>query len=404
MNIHTVIIGAGQAGLALSRCLTERGVEHVLLERGRVAQRWSERWDSLRLLTPNWMTRLPRWSYRGPQPNGFLRRNDVVRFLRDYAVSFDAPVEEDTTVLSVRTVNGKWHVATTRGNWRADNVVIATGHCDKARVPDCELPPHVQQLTTQTYRNPSSVQDGRVLVVGASASGVQLARELRRAGHDVVIAVGRHSRMPRRYRGRDIHYWLDRVGLMTRALSDVRDTDYARHEPSLQLIGGDRNLDLHELASMGVQLAGHLTSLDATRAHFAGDLPLSVGDADRRLRSVLAKIDRHIAGHGAGRRFPADAPPAAVPVDDAPRSVELHDIRTVLWATGYQRSYPWLHAPVLDAQGEIRHRRGRTPLPGLYVLGLQFMTRRNSALLDGVGRDAEELAEAIAPVARREAA
>ena len=396
-RIHTIVIGAGQAGLALSRCLTERGVEHVLLERGRVAQRWSERWDSLRLLSPNWMTRLPGWQYRGDDPDGFMKRDEVIAFLRDYARSFDAPVEEDTEVLSVTPLADAWRVVTDRATWITHNVVIATGHCHEARIPACanDLPRDIAQLSTIDYRNPSQIAEGPVLIVGASASGVQLARELRRAGHDVVLSAGRHFRVPRRYRGRDIHYWLDRTGIMTRPLTDMRNPDLARREPSLQLIGGSEDLDLHALAAEGVQVMGRITSFENGRPHFADDLQSSMADADRRMKHILERIDRHITAHGADRRFPRNG--CRFPVATGYRPPAPGDnIRTVLWATGYKRSYPWLHANVLDADGEIRHTRGRTPARGLYVLGLQFLTRRNSSLLDGVGRDAEEIAAQIA--------
>ena len=403
-SIHTVVIGAGQAGLALSRSLTERGIEHVLVERGRVAQRWSERWDSLRLLSPNWMTRLPGWQYDGSDPDGFMKRDEVIAFLRRYARSFDAPVEEETEVLSVSRWGEAWRVATDRGTWMARNVVIATGHCQEARIPACarNLSGGVAQISTVDYRNPAQLPDGGVLVVGASASGLQLARELRRAGRQVVLSAGRHFRVPRRYRGRDIHYWLDRTGIMTRPLSDMRDPMGARSEPSLQLVGGRESIDLQTLAGEGVRLAGRITAIEGTRATFANDLSSSARDADRRMERILERIDRHIAAHGAERVFPAEAVPARVSVDDGPRQLDLRAERigALLWATGYRRSYPWLHADVLDDAGEIRNWRGRTPLPGLYVLGLQFMTRRSSSLIDGVGRDAEEIAAHIARHAR----
>ena len=403
-RIHTIVIGAGQAGLALSRSLTDHHIEHVLLERGRVAQRWSERWDSLRLLTPNWMTRLPGWQYRGSDPDGYMKRDEVIAFLRQYARSFDAPVEEESDVKFVSRWADEWCVITEREAWLAANVVIATGHCHEARVPACakDLSRRVLQLSTLDYRHPSQLPEGRVLVVGASASGVQLARELRRAGRDVVLSAGRHFRVPRRYRGRDIHYWLDRIGIMTRPLSDMRNAASARYEPSLQLAGGSENLDLQTLAEEGVQLAGRVLRFDRARAQFADDLASTVADADRRMRHVLDRIDRHIAAHGAHRHFPIDSEPPAIDV----RGLESVDgFDAVLWATGYKRSYPWLHAPVLDAGGEIRHTRGRTTARGLYVLGLQFMTRRNSSLIDGVGRDAEEIAAEIANASiRKEAA
>lgn len=389
---HTIIIGAGQAGLALSRCLGDRGIDHVLLERGRVAQRWTERWDSLRLLSPNWMTRLPGWQYRGNDPDGYMRRDEVIAFLRHYAQSFDAPVHEETTVFEVARHDDAWRVLTTNGAWLARNVVIATGHCQIPNVP-AWAPAYVHQRTTLAYRSPDQFPAGDVLVVGASASGVQLARELRRAGRNVILSAGRHVRVPRRYRGRDIHYWLDRTGSMSRALSDMRDPETARREPSLQLVGTGENIDLHDLAAEGVRLAGRVVRFDGHRAHFANDLAQTVSDADRNLRRLLARIDRHIDAHGAARHFPQQRPLPPVPVDDAPQDA---NITSILWASGYKRTYPWLRADVLDRRGEIIHTRGRTPARGLYVLGLQFMIRRNSSLIDGVGRDAMEIADHIA--------
>lgn len=402
--IHTIVIGAGQAGLALSRCLTDRGIEHVVLERGRVAQRWSERWDSLRLLSPNWMTRLPGWQYRGADPNGFMERDEVRRFLREYARSFDAPVEEHTQVQFVVPWTDGWLVMTDRGMWRARNVVIAAGHCHRARVPGCaaDLSRDVAQISTDEYRNPAQVREGGVLVVGASATGVQLARELHRAGHPVTLSVGKHVRLPRRYRGRDIHYWLDRTGILERPICDMPDAEAARREPSLQLVGGSETLDLEVLSKQGIRLTGRVAGFDGTTVHFADDLAATTGDAERRMRRVLAKVDAHIASHGANRHFPAEPSASAIDIAGAPDRLDLRaeGIGTVLWATGYRRTWRWLHAPVFDAEGEIRHHRGRTAARGLYVLGLQFMTRRNSSFIDGVGRDAEEIATEIARPSR----
>ncbi|MCM2314900.1 MAG: NAD(P)-binding domain-containing protein [Thermoanaerobaculia bacterium] len=410
---NTVIIGAGQAGLALSRCLFDRGVEHVILERGRVAQRWSERWDSLRLLSPNWMTRLPGWSYRGDQPDGFMARNDVVRFLSGYAASFDAPVEEQTPVTRVAPLDGGWVVETDRGSWRADSVAVATGHSQETRVPKCAegLPKEIAQVATSAYRIPDQLPEGGVLVVGASASGVQLADELLGSGRDVTIAVGRHTRVPRSYRGRDIMYWLDRTGALQRPLSDMPDALDAKREPSLQLVADDfgRSLDLARLAEQGARIAGRLVAIDGTRVRFQSDLAQLTTAADYQMGKLLARIDRHIDAHGVTAQVGPAAGWSLTPRFEAAEEIDLErkGIRSVVWATGYRRDYSWLHANVLDARGELWNSRGVTPAPGLYVLGLQFMIRRNSSFIDGVGRDAEEIATAIARRARartREAA
>ena len=285
-RVHTLIIGGGQAGLAMSRCLWDRGVDHVVLERGRLAERWrSERWDSLRLLTPNWQTRLPGWSYRGPDPDGYMRAAELTSYLEDYARSWPVPLHTNTTVLCVRPAGGGYDVLTDQEHWRATNVVVATGACGAPHVPAmaASLPADIQQFTPSSYRNPDQLPCGAVLVVGASASGVQLAEELHASGRPVLLCVGRHNRMPRRYRGLDIMWWLDRMGTLTRP---VRAGD-ARDQPSLQLAGRpDRaDLDLPRLQSTGIQLLGRLRGIDGYRLHVADDLHRTVAEVDGLVRA-----------------------------------------------------------------------------------------------------------------------
>jgi putative flavoprotein involved in K+ transport len=395
----TVVVGAGQAGLALSRCLTDRGVDHVVLERGRVAERWrSERWDSLRLLTPNWMSRLPGWRYRGPQPDGFMTTAEVAAFLDAYAAASSAPVLEGVAVRSVVGAGDGFRVATDAGTWAARNVVVATGWCDRPAVPVLaeQLSPAIEQVVPSRYRNPAGVPDGGVLVVGASATGVQLAAELRAAGRDVVLAVGRHARIPRTYRGMDIMWWFERLGRFDRTIDEVADPLRARREPSLQLAGG-RVIDLRTLQAAGVRLAGRVTGLDGSVVSFAGDLAATAAAADQRLRRLLGDIDRHVGATGLDTEVLDRDPPPPVRPGRGPERVDLRreGVGAVVWATGHRRAYPWLHVPVLDEHGEIRQTRGRTPWPGLYVLGQRFQQHRNSNFLDGVGRDAADVADHI---------
>jgi putative flavoprotein involved in K+ transport len=408
---EAVVIGGGQAGLAMSRCLAQYGIDHVVLERGRVGERWrSERWDSLRLLSPNWHTRLPGFRYDGPDPDGYMRVGELVGLLERYARTIDAPVEPNTTVLCVEASGPGYRVTTDRGGWEARSVVIATGHCDVPYVPPvaAELPGDVVQLVPSRYRRASQLPPGGVLVVGASASGVQLADEIHASGRPVTLAVGRHTRLPRVYRGRDIFWWLDALGVFDETEAGVFDLALARSQPSLQLVGRpDRaTLDLPVLERRGVRLAGRLAAIEGARVRFADDLVAHTAAADARLARLVQRIDGFAARSGldgeVGPREPFT--PFLWPAP-APTALDLRQagIRTVVWATGYARAYPWLRVPVLDERGEIRHAGGVTAAAGLYVLGLYFLRRRKSSFIDGVGLDAMELAAHLAGYLRRAA-
>ena len=390
----TVVIGAGHAGLAISYCLTERGVPHVVLDRGRVGERWrTARWDSFRLLTPNWHSRLPGYAYAGPEPDGFMTAGEFVSYLSGYARSFAAPVRSGTLVTRVERGATRFAVHTNRGVWNAGNVVIATGYHSQPKVPGLAagLEPGIAQQTAAGYRSPSGLPAGGVLVVGASSSGVQIAYDLARAGRRVVLAVGRHTRLPRRYRDRDILWWLERIGALDRTLDDCPDPDLARTEPSLQLAGTPdaRGIDLGVVQQAGVRLTGRLCALNGTTAEFADDLAETMGAAQRRLIRLLADIDTYSGA-------PSDPPPV-IRLPSTPASLDLvrAGVTSVVWATGFRPWYPWLKVPVLGADGRIRHRRGVTEVPGLYAMGLRFQHRRNSTFIDGARHDAVYLADHI---------
>ncbi len=397
---QTAIIGAGQAGLALSRQLTDAGHEHVLLERGRIGERWrSQRWDSLVLLTPNWLNVLP-GAPGHEHSDGFLAREQVVSYLEAYARSFGAPVEEGVAVEAVEPTRNGFRVRTDRGAWLAANVVVATGDAADPHVPAeaAAAPARLAQLHARDYRSPDALPDGGVLVVGAGASGQQIALELARAGRAVVLAVGRHARMPRRYRDRDIWFWLDAVGNLDETIDDVPEPGAARRAPSLALTGtnGGEELDLGRLSDLGVGVAGRLRGFDAGRVMFARDLESDVDDSDQRMRRGLARIDQYVAA-ALGAHAPQAEPVPQLTLPPSPGSVDLRAerIETILWATGYRRSYPWLRVPVLDEAGEIVHRRGVTRVDGVFVLGLRFQYRRKSHFIGGVGEDAAYLADLL---------
>jgi putative flavoprotein involved in K+ transport len=396
---NTVIIGAGHAGLAMSWHLADKGVPHVVLDRGGIGERWrSARWDSFRLLSPNWLTRLPGKTYEGPDPDGFMTAPEVAAYLDGYASSFEAPVRPETLVTGVEHGASGFVVDTSDGAWTASNVVIATGYHNQAKVPGIArgLAPELTQVTPSGYRSPRSLPDGGVLVVGASASGVQIAHELAGAGRDVLLAVGSHTRLPRTYRGRDILWWLDRIGSLDRCLDDVPDAERAKAEPSLQLSGslGGTRMDLGVLQDAGVRLAGRLVGLEGTTAVFRDDLADTIAAAQQRLDRLLGDVDEYAVAHH--ETAPQDPPPA-IDAPAAPSTVDLRraGITGVVWATGFRPWYPWLHVPVFDRCRRIRHQRGVTDVPGLYAIGLRFQSRRNSTFIDGARHDAAFLAHTI---------
>jgi len=404
-NVQTVVIGAGQAGLAMSYSLAERRIAHVVLERGRVAERWrSERWETLRLLTPNWQTRLPGYSYAGNDPDGFMARAEVVRFLARYAETSRAPVQCNTEVLAVERHGADFVVRTTRGVWQAAAVVVATGYADLPRVPRIAeaVAPSIEQVTTKHYRRPSEIPSGGVLVVGAAATGVQLALELITAGRRVLLATGHHTRVPRHYRGKDILWWLDRLGIFDERPEDVFDHAISRDQSSFQLIGrsSPESIDLGFLQNLGVEVVGRVRQIDGSIVDFADDLIETTVSADVKLAKLLLRIDRLASPEAVDPpHSPANFAPIWRRFTEARTRVDLkrEGIGTIIWATGFKRAYPWLRIPgLLDGNGEIRQRRGITIVPGLYVLGLQFLRHRNSSFIDGVGRDARALSKHLA--------
>jgi len=397
--VDAVVVGAGHSGLAMSRALAAQGVEHVVLERGEVANAWRhERWDSLRLLTPNWQTRLPGYRYAGADPDGYMTSAEVVEFIAGYAKLVGAPVRTGTTVTKVRAVDGGYVVETDRGAWRCRAAVLASGAHELPVVPDAaaQLPSGIRTLTAKEYRNPAQLDSGRVLVVGASATGLQLADELRCSGRPVTIAVGEHIRMPRTYRGRDIQWWLEAVGILDERYDEVDDVVRARRVPSPQLVGSPerRTLDLNALHEQGVDVVGRLAGIDGTRLQFSGSLANHCAMADLKLNRLLERIDRWVDERRVGDLVAAPERFAPTRVDARPRlklDTAKEPIATLIWATGFRPDYSWLEAPTLDAKGRLRHDGGIMAAAGLYTLGLSFMRRRKSSYMHGAEDDVRDL-------------
>ena len=326
-----------------------------------------------------------------------MTASDVVAYLDGYRMRIGAPLHSGVEVTRLTSTGGRHVIETTDGPWSARAVVVATGACSTPHVPAiaAEMPDHIEHVTPLRYRNPSGIADRGVLVVGASASGLQIADELTRAGREVTLAVGDHVRLPRDYRGMDIHWWMDAIGQLDERYDEVDDIDRARRLPSLQLIGSPerRDLDLSTVAANGVVLAGRLVGRDGHRAQFSGSFANLCTSADLKQRRLLDRLDDYAASHGLDAELGDATRPAPTPVGSPVVDADLRSIDTIVWATGYRQSYPWLDQRLLDRKGRLVHDGGVLPVPGLYVLGLPFMRRRKSSFLDGAGPDAAELAQ-----------
>ena len=396
-----VVIGAGQAGLAMSHCLSQQGVDHVVLEKGAIANRWrSERWASLRLLTPNWMTRLPGFSYDGTDPMGFMMKDELVGYLGRYARSFDAPIREYTDVQGVTKDASGFLIDTGDTLLRSRSVVIATGACDRPNVPPwaADLAADITQVTTETYNHAGDIAPGGVLVVGGSATGVQLAEELHHAGHPVTLATGSHVPLPREYRGQDIMRWMDAAGILSEPRDPSIPSARAMAQPSLQLVGSvpPRSIGLDRLNALGVRLVGRATGANGHMLGLSGTLGAEIAKGQSRRARLLDRIDAFI--ESAALHAPCQAMPSTdlnLPADPLRLDLRREGIRTIVWATGFKRDYSWLKIDALNSHGELKQTGGICDVPGLYAMALPFMRRRNSTFIDGVGADACDLTHHI---------
>jgi putative flavoprotein involved in K+ transport len=402
MQTTTIVVGAGHAGLAMSRRLTERSIDHVVLERGEVANSWrTQRWPSLRLLTPNWQTRLPGHHYAGDDPDGFMPAADVVATLTAYACLVRAPVRTATAVHTLRAVPAGFEIRANDDLLGARAVVLATGACNLPAIPGIAdtVPPSITTLTPLTYRDPGRLPAGGVLVVGASATGVQLAAEIHRSGHPVTLAVGEHVRLPRSYRGRDIFWWLEATGLLAERYDQIDDLTRARHLPSPQLTGTPEAIttDLNTLTALGIRIVGRLGRITEGVAQFSGGLANTCALADLKMNRFLNRADEWATASGLDDDLPPPHRFAPTRVDPrTPLELDLTtgEITTVLWATGFRPDHSWLDIPVRDRTGHIRHDGGVvTGAPGLYVLGMPVLRTRASTYIHGAATDSEALAD-----------
>lgn len=394
----TVVIGGGQAGLAMSYELAQREIEHVVLERGRVGERWqTERWDSLRFQFPNWSLRLPGYEYTGNAPDGFAHYRDIGALIAWYAASTRAPVRESAEVVALDRSDRDGFVLTmSDGDIAARRVVLATGPFQRPMVPAIahDLPPTIEQTDPTRYRAPDALADGAVLVVGSGASGCQIADELNRAGRTVYLSVSRHRRVPRRFRGRDVYWWLERLGRFAQTIDGFPGREWP---PSTVVTGvdGGYDVDVRAMARDGVVVLGRTLGVNGATVNFADDANTVLDAADEAYDAFVALAASKTADELETGIPDDEAPAVSRTAVDAIDSVDLNaaGIRTVIWATGYSYDYDWVRVPVFDERGRPVQHRGVTGHPGLYFLGLHWMHTFRSGLLSGVGDDAAYLAE-----------
>jgi putative flavoprotein involved in K+ transport len=398
-RIDTLVIGGGQAGLAMSYHLKQRGIAHLVLERARIAERWrSERWDGLKFQFPNWSVRLPDFAFPLTEPDAFATSAEIVQFITAFAEFAAPPIRcgVEVTRLSRGDGGAPFIAETANGPIEAKNVVVATGPYQRALMPDPLRDHPVFQIHASRYKNPGQLPSGAVLVVGAGASGAQIAEELHRAGRRVLLAVGQHTRMPRRYRGRDLTWWFGALRLFD--MTPEQRTH--RVNPSITGAYGGHTIDFRRFAADGITLTGRILAAPDGVLDIAPGLAESLADGDAYYKTFLDMLDAHVERHGlnlpddpAARALLADPPCVTEPV----RRLDLGNegVSAVIWATGYGVDFGWIDIPVLDARGEPVHRGGITAVPGLYFLGLQWLSKMYSAFLSGVGDDATVLADHI---------
>lgn len=401
-HYQVIIIGGGQAGLSVSYCLKQRGIEHIIFEKQNIGHEWrSRRWDTFCLVTPNWQCQLPGYPYSGKDPDGFMTKDEIVSYLEGYAASFNPPLNEGVTVNKVSHKDaGLYAVSTSIGEYTADRVVIAVSGYHTPKIPRLaeRLPSSIQQLHSSAYKNPESLPAGSVLVVGTGQSGCQISEDLHLAGRQVHLCVGGAPRAPRRYRGKDAVEWLDRMGYYDLSIDEHPKKETARSNTNHYLTGrdGGREIDLRKFALQGMKLYGRLKSINDRQLEFQDDLAQNLDRADAVAENIKQNIDKFI------EKNQIDAPiePSYRPVWQ-PAVAELNldlaaaNIQTVIWSTGFQTDFSWVDVPVFNGSGYPSHDRGITSVPGCYFIGLPWLHTWGSGRFSGVARDANYIAEHI---------
>ena len=403
--IDTVIVGAGHAGLAASSYLTRNGTDHVVLERGQVAERWrTERWDSLVFQFPNWSLQLPGYAYQGADPDGYASKDKFIALLEEYASNIRAPLRRDTEVVALRDFGNSRSMIleTSHGVIEAKNVVVATGPFQVPKIPALsrDLPPAIFQIHARDYRNPAQLPRGAVLVVGSGASGTQIAEELHRGGRKVFLAVGRFHKTPRRYRGRDFYWWFDKLGYWHTPLTSM-PPESKNLRFVVTAVDGGHDVDRRQYAADGIILAGRLKKADQQKVEFYDDLDRTLTEGDAWYAKFKRQMDDYADQCEPSLPAEQDQPqPRTAGSSDMNGILQLdlsaEGISSVVWASGYTCDFSWIKMPVLDENGDPVHERGVTKRAGLYFLGLRRTYSIGSALVAGVVNDAAYIANHVA--------
>ncbi|MGB7247660.1 MAG: MSMEG_0569 family flavin-dependent oxidoreductase [Phormidesmis sp.] len=403
-HFPVVIVGGGQAGLSVSYCLKQRGIEHIIFEKNAVAHSWrSKRWDSFCLVTPNWQCTLPGYPYAGEDLNGFMPRDKIVEYVQSYAASFQPNLKEGVAVLHLRRSEDQsvFEVETSLGSYTADQVVVAIGGYHKPKIPRMaeRLGDRILQLHSSEYKHPDALPDKAVMVVGTGQSGAQIAEDLHLAGKQVHLCVGSAPRSPRQYRGKDVVDWLDQMGYYDIPIDEHPQKDSVRTKTNHYVTGrgGGREIDLRQFSLEGMQLHGRLKAIQGDRLTFRADLKQNLDHADEVAESIKGTIDTFIEKN----QIKAPTEPTYQPVwepEEEPLSVDLQaaDIGTVIWATGYHTDFSWIGVPAFDGKGYPSHKRGVSVVEGLYFLGLPWLYTWGSARFSGIARDASYVADRVA--------
>ena len=403
-HYSVIVVGGGQAGLSISYCLKQKGIDHIILEKNYIGYAWQEkRWDTFCLVTPNWQCTLPGYHYPGDNLDGFMERDKIVEYIQDYAKSFDPPIKERVEVFSVNKnlSQGLFELNTSIGNYTAKQVVVATGSYHQPKVPRMaeKFAENILQLHSCEYKNPESLPEGEVLVVGSGQSGCQIAEDLHLAKKKVHLCVGGAPRSPRQYRGKDVVDWLDKLGYYDLSIDEHCDPESVRNKTNHYLTGrdGGHEIDLRQFAKEGMQLYGSLENIQGDNLKFKPNLKHNLDRADEVYQSIRRTIDEYIVKQG----IAAPTEPRYQPIWQPETEVTELDykqanITAVIWCIGYQTNFNWVKVPVFDGLGYPSHDRGVTSVSGLYFLGLPWLYTWGSGRFSGIARDAEYISDYIA--------